>query len=398
MSEEAVSIRGFLGAALHCGIKEEEKEDLSLIYSNTKARVAGVFTSNVFQAPPVEISRKKIGNGWAQAIITNSGNANAATGEQGRQDALQMSLTASRYLQIEDSLMLVASTGVIGKRLPMGNIERGIEAIVPLLKEEGIVAAQRAMMTTDKFSKIACRTAQIAGREIRLCTIAKGAGMIQPHMATLLSYTLTDANIEGALLDRLFREAIDKTLNRISVDGCMSTNDTALILANGCAENPLITAEKGGDAAGFYAMLEESLQEIAAMIVADGEGATKIIEVLLTGALDDSDAQRVAYAIGNSNLVKTAFYGCDPNLGRIIGAIGASGATIEPQKVRVGLEDVPVFAEGVVLPVPSEKLVAIMSQKRIKMTVSLGFGEGRCRLLFSDLSHEYVDINAHYCT
>ncbi|MCF8054197.1 MAG: bifunctional glutamate N-acetyltransferase/amino-acid acetyltransferase ArgJ [Deltaproteobacteria bacterium] len=397
MIDKNITVKGFLAGGLHCGIKEEGRDDLALIFSTVKAQAAGVFTTNAFKAPPVELDEEKIKGGLAQAIITNSGNANAATGKEGLKNAKKMSQLVSHGLKIPDELVLVASTGVIGKQLPMEKIVPGIATLIPKCNEEGILAAQRAIMTTDKFPKVAFRQASIGGSEVRLCTIAKGAGMIQPNMATLLSYTLTDVNIAGATLNKIFRGAIAKTLNCITVDGCMSTNDTALVLANGCAGNKQINKTTTRESQIFQSLLEESLREIAEMIVSDGEGATKVIEIVITEAPTKLLAKRIAYAIGNSSLVKTAFYGCDPNMGRIIGAIGAV-SQIAPDKVTVTLDGLCVFTAGTIAKTDISRWEAIMRQKRITVSVSLASGKESCRILASDLSHEYVDINAHYLT
>ncbi|MEI7590037.1 MAG: bifunctional glutamate N-acetyltransferase/amino-acid acetyltransferase ArgJ [Deltaproteobacteria bacterium] len=393
-----ILVKGFLGAGTHCGIKENGGNDLSLIFSTVKATSIGVFTKNIFKAAPVELDIERLKSGFAQAIITNSGNANAATGERGMRDAKEMSSAVARKLKIDDELVLVASTGIIGKPLPITKIKTGANKIVPLLNSMGIPKAQEAMMTTDKFPKISHSKGIIGGKEVNLCTIAKGAGMIHPNMATLLSYTLTDVSIDSSLLKKVFRSVVDKTLNAISVDGCMSTNDTAIIMANSCAENKQIKGA-GASLSVFQNMLSNSLSEVAQMIVADGEGATKIIEIIVSNAQSSADAKIVAESIGNSNLVKTAFYGCDSNLGRIVGAIGASGAKFIPTEVSIKLEHLKIFANGISIVNNQKELAEIMKLKKIQVAVSLGKkSKHTWRILASDLTHDYVTINAHYHT
>ena len=319
-----INVPGFLANGISVGIKDGEKKDLGLIYSTIPAKVAAVFTRNTFKAAPVLIDTERVKKGLAQAIITNSGCANAATGKEGYSDALIVSAALSKQLKIKEEHILLGSTGVIGRRLPVKKIEGGISKLVKGLNEFGIEDAEEAMMTTDKYPKIAIRRGIVGARDITICGIAKGAGMIEPNMATLLTYVMTDALIDAKALNTVFRQAIDSTFNTISVDGCMSTNDTAIIMANGLAgNNPLEKAQ--ARLQRFRDMLSDVLMELAQAVVKDGEGATKFISVMVEGAKSRSDARRVAYSIANSNLVKTAFFGEDPNWGRIIAALGSSG-------------------------------------------------------------------------
>ncbi len=339
-----IHVPGFLANGISVGIKHGEKKDLGLIYSTIPAKVAAVFTKNIFRAAPVIIDAERVKKGLAQAILTNSGCANAATGKEGYQDALYVSAALSKQLKIKEEHILLGSTGVIGTRLPVKKIEGGITKLVKGLHEFGIEDAEEAMMTTDKYPKISIRRGIVGARDITICGIAKGAGMIEPNMATLLTYVMTDALIDSKALNTVFHQAIDSTFNTISVDGCTSTNDTAIILANGLAgNNPLEKAQ--ARLQRFRDMLSDVLMELAQAVVKDGEGATKFISIMVEGAKSRSDARRAAYSIANSNLVKTAFFGEDPNWGRIIAALGSSGIPLEKERISLSIGGLPVFSQ-----------------------------------------------------
>jgi glutamate N-acetyltransferase/amino-acid N-acetyltransferase len=390
-------VPGFLANGIHSGIKTDGGRDLALIFSPRPAVAAGVFTTNCFKAAPVLLDQERIRAGVAQAVIVNSGVANAATGPEGVADALAVSKAVSTELGVDDAMVLVASTGVIGHRIPLRKIEAGIHDLAAGLHEGGIPDAEAGIMTTDRFPKIACRKGVIGSREVTLCGIAKGAGMIQPNMATMLAFIMTDAAIEREVLDRLFRESVAVTFNAITVDGCMSTNDTALILANGQAGNPLI--KRGSRSSGtFGEMLSGLLSSLARGMVRDGEGATKMIEITVAEARTERDAQRIAYAIANSNLVKTAFFGGDPNWGRIISAAGSVGVDLPVEKVRLFLEEVPVFADEKGVAGKEDELAGIMTQPEIRLRIALGMGRRSWTVCSSDLTFDYVKINAHYHT
>ncbi|MBN1382713.1 MAG: bifunctional glutamate N-acetyltransferase/amino-acid acetyltransferase ArgJ [Deltaproteobacteria bacterium] len=400
MSDENIDsyvVPGFLANGIHCGIKEDGRKDLALIFSEKPARAAAVFTTNRFKAAPVLLDMERIKRGQAQAILTNSGNANAANGPAGYNDALAMSRALSSKLDIRDDLVLVASTGVIGRRLPVQKIEAGMADLVAGLNADGIPTAEEAMMTTDKFPKMACRRGVCGSKEITVCGIAKGAGMIEPHMATLLTYVLTDAEVEGGTLSRVFRLAVDKTFNAVSVDGCMSTNDTAVILANGRAGNAVIKG-RSRDLTRFRNLLMEVLADLSQAVVRDGEGTTKVIEIVVEEAKSIGDAKKVAYAIANSNLVKTAFFGGDPNWGRIIQAAGATGIPLPVDSVGIYFEGIPVFLNGQGVYGQEQTVAEVMKKTSIRLNVKLGMGGKMFRLHASDLSFEYVEINAHYTT
>jgi glutamate N-acetyltransferase/amino-acid N-acetyltransferase len=396
-SASKIYVPGYLANGISAGIKNGDHKDLGLIFSTVPAKAAALFTKNTFKAAPVLIDMERIKRGVAQAILTNSGCANAATGKEGIADALYVSQAAVRHLKINEEHLLLCSTGVIGRRLPVKKIEAGIPKLVKGLHEYGIEDAEEAMMTTDKFPKIAIRKGIVGAKDITICGIAKGAGMIEPNMATLLTYVMTDALIDAKALNTVFHQVIDATFNAISVDGCMSTNDTAIIMANGlAANNPLERAQ--ARLQRFREMLTDVLAELSQAVVKDGEGATKFITIFVDGAKSKSDARRVAYAIGNSNLVKTAFFGGDPNWGRIIAAVGASGIALEREKVSLAINNLTVFAQDAPVNYPLAKLKEIFDARKVEIRVTLGGGDKSYCLHTSDLSYDYVKINAEYST
>ncbi len=392
-----ISVPGFLANGISVGIKKQDEKDLGLIYSTVPAKVAAVFTKNSFKAAPLLINEERVKKGIAQAIMTNSGCANAATGKEGFRDALAVSDALSKELKIREDLILLGSTGVIGKRLPVKKIESGVGKLVKGLNEAGIEDAEKAMMTTDKYPKVAIRKGVVGAKDITICGIAKGAGMIEPNMATLLTYVMTDALIDYKALNTVFHQAINSTFNSISVDGCMSTNDMAIILANGLAgNNPLEKVQARLQL--FRDMLTDVLMELCQAVVRDGEGATKFIAVTVKGAKSKSDARCAAYAIANSNLVKTAIFGEDPNWGRVIAALGASGIPIEKEKVSLNIGNLLVFSQNSPASVNMNKLKDVFKQDRIDIEIDLGAGDKSYYVYASDLSYDYVKINAEYST
>ena len=392
-----ISVPGFLANGISTGIKDNQQKDLSLIYSTIPAKVAAVFTRNSFKAAPVLIDTERVKRGMAQAIITNSGCANAATGKEGYQDALAVSTAVSGQLKIKDELVLLGSTGIIGKRLPVKKIEAGIGKLVKGLNEFGIEDAESAIMTTDKYPKIAIRKGTVGAKDITICGIAKGAGMIEPNMATLLTYVMTDALIDSKALNTVFHQSIDATFNSISVDGCMSTNDTAIILANGLAgNNPLERAQ--ARLQRFRDMLTDVLMELAHAVVKDGEGATKFISIIVEGAKSRSDARRAAYSVANSNLVKTAFFGEDPNWGRIIAALGSSGIPIEKERVSLSIGNMLLYSQDCPANIVPAKLKELFQKDKIEVRIGLGGGDKSYCIYTSDLSYDYLKINADYST
>jgi glutamate N-acetyltransferase/amino-acid N-acetyltransferase len=394
---ETYAVPGFLANGIHAGIKENGIKDLALIFSVVPAKASAVFTRNCFKAAPVLLDMERIKSGMAQAILANSGNANAATGEAGYADAVDMSRCASDKLNIADELVLVASTGIIGHRPPVRNIKEGMEELVRGVHPNGLPAAAEAIMTTDKFPKMSCRKKVIGSREISVCGIAKGAGMIEPHMATMLAFAMTDADIDFHTLNAVFKQAVDRSFNAITVDGCMSTNDTAIILANGIAGNKQLM-RNSNNLSLFKEMLFSVMSDLSDAIVRDGEGATKFIEIIVDEASSITDAKKVAYAVANSNLVKTAFYGCDPNWGRIIAAAGSTGINLPVDAVKLYFEEIPVFAHGKGIDGHEKELLEIMSRTNIKVFVKLGMGNKSYKICTSDLTFDYIKINAHYHT
>jgi glutamate N-acetyltransferase/amino-acid N-acetyltransferase len=392
-----ICVPGFMANGISVGIKKGDQKDLGLIYSTVPAKVAAVFTKNTFKAAPLLINEERVKKGISQAIITNSGCANAATGKDGHRDALMISSALSKELNIKEDLILLSSTGVIGKRLPVKKIESGIGKLVKGLNETGIEDAETAMMTTDKYPKIAIRKGVVGAKDVTICGIAKGAGMIEPNMATLLTYIMTDAFIDSKALKTVFHQAINNTFNSISVDGCMSTNDMAIILANGLAgNNPLEKVQ--ARLQRFRDMLTDVLMELCQAVVKDGEGATKFISIMVKGAKSKSDARAAAYSIANSNLVKTAIFGEDPNWGRVIAALGASGVCMEKERISLNIGNLLIFNQNSPVDVNINKLTDIFKKDRIDIEVDLGAGDKSYYVYTSDLSYDYVKINADYST
>lgn len=389
-------IPGFMFSGISAGIKEGKERDLALFYSVTPATVAGVFTTNRVKAAPVLIDRLRIKKGRCQAIIANSGIANACTGKRGMRDGRAMVDATAQALQIPRELALVSSTGVIGKPLPINKILSRIPNLVDNLSSHGLLDAVEAIMTTDRFPKVKMEKCSIGNREIRICGVAKGAGMIMPHMATMLCFVMTNAAIERASLQKALSEAQELTFNRITVDGDTSTNDTVLVLANGLAKNRLISL-KSPDYPRFKDLLTAVLHELAKMIIRDGEGATKLIEVRVEGARSEVHAKKVALTVANSNLVKTAFFGGDANWGRIAAAIGRSGVPINPNTFDILLNHVPVALGGLETDgALQEKAGQVLQGDTVEVTIRLHQGNAQTSIYTCDFSTDYVKINAHY--
>ena len=389
-------VSGFLFSGISAGIKKDGKRDLGLIYSEVPAQVAGLFTTNKVKAAPVQLNMERMKRGLCQAIIVNSGNANACTGSQGLRDAKRVSSLIAQQLGINENLVFPSSTGVIGSPLPMKKIEERIPELMDCLSAEGWMNTVEAIMTTDTFPKIEVATCRIKGRRVKLCGMVKGAGMIYPNLATMLSFLVTDANIKASLLQRMLEKASEVSYNRITIDGETSTNDTVLLLANGRAEHPILN-QMGRDGEIFQSMLFKVCQNLAESLVKDGEGATKFIEILIRGARSKEDAKRAAYAIAHSPLVKTAFFGEDANWGRILCALGHSGVRINPNRIDVFFEKAPIVKNGMgVRPRLEEKAAEVIKKRSFKVTVDLYQGKGQFSILTTDLSLDYVKINASY--
>ncbi|SHE93268.1 glutamate N-acetyltransferase [Thermoanaerobacter uzonensis DSM 18761] len=392
--------KGFLASGIFAGIKKSKK-DIALIYSEKVANAAAVFTTNKVKAAPVLLDMKRIEKGTTQAIIINSGNANACTGEKGFGDAVNMAKKVSQLLKIDEENVLVCSTGVIGAPLPMEKVLKGIETAAENLSTEGGYQAAEAIMTTDTFLKGVTTKFVIEGKIVTMTGFAKGSGMIHPNMATMLSFILTDANITKVALNKAFKETVDKTYNMISVDGDMSTNDTAIILANGEAQNK--TIEEGAHEFDvFYKALEYVNKTLAKLIVKDGEGATKFMEVNIVNAKTEEDARLAAKSIVNSNLVKTAIFGEDANWGRILAAVGYSGADFDVNEVDIYLKsvkgEIKVCENGGYIFFDEALAKEILKEKEITITVDMKAGEYSATSWGCDLSYDYVKINGSYRT
>jgi glutamate N-acetyltransferase/amino-acid N-acetyltransferase len=393
-----MDIKGFQFSAVEAAIKKPGRKDLALIFSEVPALASAVFTTNSVKAAPVLLSMERIANGTARALVVNSGNANACTGEQGMVAARETTHLVAEGLKIPDEAVQVSSTGVIGVQMPLDRFKGAIPALIDGLACGTLDDVAEAIMTTDTFPKMEARSGLAGGSSYTVAGIAKGAGMIMPNMATMLSFIITDAAVEPALLDTVFRRAVDTSFNIISVDGDTSTNDTCLVMANGQAGNPAIAAGTP-EAAAFEALLHDVLLSLAKQIVKDGEGATKFVEVRVTGARDDADAKRAALAIANSSLVKTAFFGQDANWGRIFCAVGYSGAHVDQTLLSLRFDDVCMAKNGVFVGCDAEaRGTEVLRKKEFTVTVDLGLGNSSATVYTSDLSHEYVSINADYRT
>jgi len=366
---------GFYANGIACGIKRSGKPDLAMIYSELPSKAAGCFTSNTMEAAPVVLCRRRLsGPGHFRAIVANSGNANCFTGGRGLSDALKTAGFAAALLGVTPWEVLVASTGIIGKHLPMSCITGGLMRLIQGLSRTGLAKAQKAILTTDTFTKAASAVFTSGSRKVTICGIAKGAGMIAPDMATMLCFIATDASITRQALDKALKSAVAGSFNCITVDGCMSTNDSVLIMANAAAANPVIGT--GRDYMNFTRALEAVCLELARMIVRDAEGATKFITITAHEARDTREARTAALAIANSSLFKCAMYGENPNFGRVVAAVGAAGIQVKEKDFKVKLGS--------------------LSTKDIAVGVWLGRGRAEATVYTSDLTPAYVKINAEY--
>lgn len=388
--------KGFLFSTVEAAIKRPGRKDLALIYSLEEAAIAGMFTTNSIKAAPVKLDMKRIKSGKGQAIIVNSGNANACTGAQGMKDAVEMTELTAFGLNLKASSVYVCSTGVIGTPMPMERIRPKIIELANNLGTATINDAAAAIMTTDTFPKIVSKRIKIDNKMVTLAGICKGAGMICPNMATMLCFIMTDAAIDKTALDPALHGAVQKSFNRITIDGDMSTNDTVLIMANGTAGNAVIKKSSPSFSI-FSAALSAVCYELSKLIVLDGEGATKFVEVEVKNAKSEKEAEKGAFAIANSMLVKTALYGNDANWGRLIAALGYSGISIKEEKVDCSLNGVKIASKGRPTGKDTEANERLKS-KEIKITIDLHLGKGSAKVLTCDLTEGYVKINAEYRT
>lgn len=389
--------KGFTAAGVKAGIKKSGNLDVAVIYTKTQAVVAGTFTQNKVAAAPVYVSKKVVATGTAHAIVANAGCANACTGQQGLDDAHKMAQIAADELGVNADDVIVGSTGVIGVNLPMDKLEAGIKDAVANLSADGSDNAGRAIITTDTHSKSVTCEFELSGKTVRMGAIAKGSGMIRPNMATMLCYITTDIAIDQALLQKAVSACVEKSFNMISVDGDMSTNDMVIVLANGEANNAKIT-EENADYQIFFDKLMMLCTELAKQIAADGEGASKFLTINVKGAKSFADAKTVGMAIANSPLVKTAFFGEDPNWGRVICAVGYSGADMVPEKTVVKFGGITIFANGTGATYDEKALAHVMKQKDIVIDIELNMGQEDATVWSCDLSYEYVKINGEYHT
>ncbi|HHL35210.1 MAG TPA: bifunctional glutamate N-acetyltransferase/amino-acid acetyltransferase ArgJ [Desulfobulbaceae bacterium] len=390
-------VKGFSAAAVEAGIRYKNRLDLGLIYSDRPAVTAGVFTTNRVKAAPVLLDRKRLQRGQAQAVLINSGNANACTGEKGLEFARLTADMAARELDIDPEFVQVASTGVIGEPLESEPFARAMPGLVKALSRDGFDDLARAMMTTDTRPKIVHRTIAVDGVLVSILGVAKGAGMIMPNMATMLCFVLTDARIVFPVLRDIVTKGVETSFNRITVDGDTSTNDTVLVMANGAAGNGWLEEDNPGAVATFRAAMEGVFSELATMIVADGEGATRMVTIRVEGAREQEAALDAARTIANSPLVKTAFFGRDPNWGRIMAALGRSDCFFHPDRVCISFDDVMMVENGLGLgPDAERKAAMVMEQKTFTVHVQLNDGVECGEILTCDLSNEYVAINADY--
>lgn len=394
-SKNLTSPKGFKACGIHSGIKHKKK-DLALLVSEVPASVAGVFTTNVVQAAPLKVTKEVVYNTKKmQAIIANSGNANACTGKQGVKDAEKMQQLIAEKLGIDNNLVGVASTGVIGEIMNMEPIINGVQLLNPSGDLESAIDFAQAIMTTDTVMKNASYSTVIDGKEVIVAGTAKGSGMIEPNMATMLGFITSDANIESDVLQAALSEITNITFNAITVDGDTSTNDTVIVMANGLAGNDTLTPAHP-DWANFYATLQTVSQDLAKMIARDGEGATKLIEVEVEGAISDEEARKVAKTVVGSPLVKTAVFGNDANWGRIIAAVGYSGATVDPDKITIQIGKATMVENGEPIEFSEAELIEILKMHEVKIFVSLGQGDGHGFAWGCDLTYDYVQINASY--
>jgi glutamate N-acetyltransferase/amino-acid N-acetyltransferase len=387
--------RGYRAAAIHAGIKPETletRDDLGLVVSDYPAVSAATFTTNKIKAAPVRVSAAHLRAADSRAIIVNSGNANACTGSNGILNAKRMASSVAKLLRLKDRQVLVCSTGRIGRDLPIEKIESAAPALVEQLDSSGSEKLARAIMTSDTFHKEVAVELSVAGNPVRIGGIAKGAGMINPDMATMLSFITTDASIGKRDLQKLFAASVEQSFNRITVDGDMSTNDTAICFANGQAETEAINPDHE-DYGRFAEALNFVTRHLARMIVQDGEGVTKFVEVHVMGAATYQDAKKAAEAVANSTLVKCAWFGEDPNWGRLIDAVGYSSAKVQEEMVDIFFNGVVAAQHGMASSTPDETLKEVLQNKKFTVTIDLHLGSAEYKVFTTDLTPEYVRLN-----
>jgi glutamate N-acetyltransferase / amino-acid N-acetyltransferase len=394
-------VPGFRAAGVRCGLKESGGPDLALIVAEVDCPAAAVFTTNLVKAAPVLYGQALLNRNGAvlRAVLVNAGNANACTGQQGLRDAAEVAHLAEEALGLPSDRVFVMSTGVIGQHLPLERIKSGIRAAVAGLSAAGGRAAAEAILTTDKIAKEAFVEVELGGAAVRIGGIAKGSGMIHPDLATMLSIIVTDANVSSNCLQLALQQAVATSFNRVTVDGDTSTNDTVVILASGTAGNTPVSQTGSENYRKLVTALTELCVALARMIARDGEGATKLLEITVRGARAEAEAERMAKAVATSPLVKTAFFGNDPNWGRILAAMGRSGAAIEPDRLSLWLGPHQLLARGEPLAFDGEALRDwLASSSEVLIEAELGLGSGAATVWTCDLTYDYVEINAEYHT
>jgi glutamate N-acetyltransferase/amino-acid N-acetyltransferase len=393
-----LAVPGFRFAGIHCGIKAKSR-DLALAVCEVPATVAAVFTTSTVVGAPVEWCRERVKAGVARALVVNSGISNVAMGARGKRDNRAIATLVAKELGVPVNQVMTAATGVIGQPLPMPQLRRGVPAAAKKLSADGLAETAEAIRTTDTFAKTAVRRVRIGGKLVTVAGIAKGSGMIEPQMATMLAYVFTDADISAPHLRRLVKQTADVTFNRLSVDGETSTSDTFMAFASGVAGNATLRSAKSADAARFAKALLEVCESLVRDLAGDGEGATKLVTIDVKGAASPAQAETAARRIANSALVKTALFGRDPNWGRILQTLGAGRVTITEAKAQIHLCGVPVFAKGAATgPAARKRAYARMGEREISIEVDLAAGTASTRMWTCDFSYDYVRINAEYTT
>ncbi len=392
-----MNIKGFSFSAIESGVRYANRLDLGLIYSDIPCVTAGMFTTNQVKAAPIVIDKERLKSGMAQAILVNSGCANACTGEKGMETARQTGAMLAERLHIPEAMIQLASTGVIGEQLNLSAFEKGIPGLVEGLHPGNFELVAKAIMTTDTVMKTASTAVTIGDKEIKIMGMAKGAGMIMPNMATMLAFVMTDARINFPELHKSLVKGVERTFNRITIDGDTSTNDMVLVMANGAAANPWIDGDSEADRQTFQNALEHVLKNLALQIVTDGEGATKTITIRVCGAKEEDQAEQIARTVATSSLVKTAFFGEDANWGRILAAMGRSGVKFSPDRVDIAFGDVVIVKNGLGLGKDVEAAATrVLKEKEITVTIDLYDGKACAEVLTCDFSLDYVKINADY--
>lgn len=387
--------KGFKASGVACGLKKNGGKDLAVVCSEDIAVAAGVFTTNVVKGHSLQLTMEHIKSGYARGVVINSGNANACIGEQGRKDALDMAQLAAELLGCDRENILVGSTGVIGLPLNMPKVRSGIRTAIAALSDKGGNEACEAIMTTDLVPKEIAVDIEIQGERVRIGGMAKGSGMIHPNMATMIGVITTDANISKGLLNKALKEVVNHTFNRVSVDGDTSVCDMVLVFANGEAENSGLVKEDA-EFLNFKSALEYVCVNLSRMIAKDGEGATKLVEVIAENCMDEDDAYKVVSAVAKSPLVKTAIFGEDANWGRIITAAGYSGADFDPNLVDIFIGDLMVCRNGTALNFDEDKAKEILKKKEVSIKINLKRGNASDRMWTCDFSYDYVKINGSY--